>query len=207
MEPDDLPSSYDRLADEYVRRIFDELDGKPLDRQLLDRFAAELGDGRVCDAGCGPGHVSRYLHEHGVDVFGVDRSPRMVEAARRLNPGIEFRVGDMRRLDLPGATLAGFVAFYSLLHLGPEELPVALAEARRVLAPGGLAFVAVHKGPETVHVDELWGHPVSLDFRFFEPDELRRELEGAGLAVEELIERPPYEGVEVATDRIYVFAR
>ena len=35
-------SSYDRVADEYVARIFDELKGKPLDRQLLDRFADEV---------------------------------------------------------------------------------------------------------------------------------------------------------------------
>ena len=37
----DCQDSYDHVADEYVRRIFDELQHKPLDRQLLDRFAAE----------------------------------------------------------------------------------------------------------------------------------------------------------------------
>jgi hypothetical protein len=49
-------TSYDRVADEYVRRIFDELQHKPLDRLLLDRFAASVrGMGPVCDMGCGPG--------------------------------------------------------------------------------------------------------------------------------------------------------
>ena len=38
----DLQASYDLVADEYVRRIFDELEHKPLDRQLLDRFAARV---------------------------------------------------------------------------------------------------------------------------------------------------------------------
>jgi hypothetical protein len=37
---EDVRRSYDEVADEYARRIFDELAGKPLDRQLLDRFAA-----------------------------------------------------------------------------------------------------------------------------------------------------------------------
>jgi 2-polyprenyl-3-methyl-5-hydroxy-6-metoxy-1,4-benzoquinol methylase len=64
--------SYDRLADEYVRRIYDELQHKPLDRQLLDEFAARVkGNGSVCDLGCGPGHVARYLREHGVQVCGL----------------------------------------------------------------------------------------------------------------------------------------
>jgi 2-polyprenyl-3-methyl-5-hydroxy-6-metoxy-1,4-benzoquinol methylase len=67
--------SYNRLADEYVRRIYGELEHKPLDRQLLDRFAVRVkGTGSVCDLGCGPGHVARYLHEHGAHVYGIDLS-------------------------------------------------------------------------------------------------------------------------------------
>jgi hypothetical protein len=59
----DLQSSYDRVAGEYARRIFDELQYKAIDRQLLDRLAASVpGGGILCDMGCGPGHVARYLH-------------------------------------------------------------------------------------------------------------------------------------------------
>jgi trans-aconitate methyltransferase len=69
----DCQASYDLVADEYVRRIFDELRHKPLDRQLLDRFAAGVRDaGPACDMGCGPGHVARYLHERGLEVCGID---------------------------------------------------------------------------------------------------------------------------------------
>jgi hypothetical protein len=56
-----IRASYDQLADEYARRIFNELHHKPLDRELLDRFATEVsGHGEVCDMGCGPGHVAIY---------------------------------------------------------------------------------------------------------------------------------------------------
>jgi 2-polyprenyl-3-methyl-5-hydroxy-6-metoxy-1,4-benzoquinol methylase len=56
----------DRLADEYARRIFNELQHKPLDRELLDRFAARIvGRGEVCDMGCGPGQIARYLRDAG----------------------------------------------------------------------------------------------------------------------------------------------
>ena len=56
----ELQSSYDQVAEEYVERIFHELEHKPLDRELLDRFAANVRDlGPVCDMGCGPGHIAR----------------------------------------------------------------------------------------------------------------------------------------------------
>jgi len=114
----DYQTSYDQVADEYVRRIFDELQHKPLDRQLLDRFAASVRDvGPACDMGCGPGHVARYLHEHGVQICGIDLSLAMVERARRLTPGVEFRQGDMVALDAPDEAWAGIVAFYSIIHI------------------------------------------------------------------------------------------
>ena len=54
--------SYDDVAEEYVERIFNELEHKPFDRQLLGRFAAETkSEGLVCDMGCGPGQVARRL--------------------------------------------------------------------------------------------------------------------------------------------------
>lgn len=102
--PLDCQSSYDVVADEYVRRIFDELRHKPLDRQLLDRLAASVGEsGPVCDMGCGPGQVARYLHEQGVQTCGVDLSPALIERARTLVPGVDFQQGDMRALNVPDA--------------------------------------------------------------------------------------------------------
>ena len=75
----DIQVGYDRVADEYVRRIYDELRHKPLDRQLLDRFAESLqGDCVVCDIGTGPGHVARYMHDRGGKVCGIDLSPENV---------------------------------------------------------------------------------------------------------------------------------
>ena len=94
-------TSYDELSDEYARQLFNELQNKPLDRRLLDRFAEEtMGRGKVCDMGCGPGQVAHHLHKCGADVFGLDLSPRMLEQARLLNPGISFQEGNMMALSL-----------------------------------------------------------------------------------------------------------
>jgi SAM-dependent methyltransferase len=111
----ELQNSYNEVAEEYVARIFHELEHKPLDREMLDRFAANVSDlGPVCDLGCGPVHVARYLHGRGVNVFGVDLSPRMVEQARQLNPGIAFQQGNMLSLEAENGAWGGIVAFYSL---------------------------------------------------------------------------------------------
>ena len=75
-----------------------------IDRGLPNRFAAEVaGRGEVCDMGCGPGHVARYLRDIGTTVFGLDFSPRMVEQARQLNPDISFRQGNMLALRHSGS--------------------------------------------------------------------------------------------------------
>ena len=86
--------SYDRVADEYVRRIADELRHKPLDRELLERFAASVRDaGPVCDMGCGPGHVAHYLYELGVQVCGIDSSPARGGASESLESGHQVPAG------------------------------------------------------------------------------------------------------------------
>ena len=201
-------TSYDLVTDEYVRRIFDELQHKPLDRQLLERFAACVRDvGPACDMGCGPGHVARYLHEQGVQVCGVDLSPAMAAQARRLTPGVEFRQGDMMALDAPDGAWAGIAAFYSIIHIPREDMARALGELRRVLRPGGLLLLAFHIGDDTKHLDEWWGHQVCVDFFSFRPAEMAAFLGEAGFEIEEIIKREPYPDVEHQSRRSYIFAR
>jgi SAM-dependent methyltransferase len=204
-----IRESYDRLADEYARRISNELPYKPLDRQLLDRFAAEVaGRGEVCDMGCGPGHVARYLRDVGAPVFGLDIAPRMVEQAGQLNPDISFREGDMLELDIPDRTLAGIAAFYAIVNIPKKSLPLVFREMERVLRPDGLLLLAFHTGDQALHEEELWGRPISMDFFLFPPLEIQGLLEAAGFAIEEVIEREPYAPeVEYQSRRAYIFAR
>ena len=62
-------------------------------------------------------------------------------------------------------------------------------------------------GRETVHMDEWWGKPVSLDFFFYEREEMKDALAAAGFALEEAIERDPYPEIEYPSRRAYIFAR
>lgn len=204
---DHTRASYDRLAGEYARRLCGELAHKPLDRALLDAFAEELrGAGPVCEVGCGPGQVARYLHDRGVDASGLDLAPAMVAEARRRNPEMTFVEGDLRALPFADEALAGVVAFYSLIHLERGALVPALSELARVVRPGGALFVAFHVGDEVRRVEELWGEPTRLDFVFFGVGEMRRALAAAGFEVTEVLERDPYPEVEAQTRRAYVRA-
>jgi ubiquinone/menaquinone biosynthesis C-methylase UbiE len=206
---DAIQTSYDRVADEYARHIFSELKHKPLDRELLTRFAVAVkGKGEVCDMGCGPGHIARHLHDAGAHVFGLDLSLGMLEQARRLNPDIPFRQGNMLALDLPDASLAGIAAFYAIVNLPRESLPQVFREMARVLQPGGLLLLGFHIGDDTLHRHDWWERPINMDFHFLNPQSVQRELEAASLAVEEIVEREPYApGVEHQCRRAYIFAR
>jgi SAM-dependent methyltransferase len=203
-----ISSSYDTLADEYIARLYHELEHKPLDRDWLTRLAAAVGTpGPICDLGCGPGHVARYLHEQGAHVLGIDLSPRMIERARQLNPGIEFRVGNMTALDVADRSWSGIAAFYSIIHIPPTELAAVLGEFWRVLRPGGDVLLAFHIGDEVRHINTLWELQVSLDFLFYPCAQIEDQLRAAGFEIMESIERDPYEGFEVATQRAYIRAR
>jgi SAM-dependent methyltransferase len=203
-----LAASYDRVAAEYAARFWDELAAKPLDRALLDYFAEQVrGRGTVADVGCGPGQIGRYLHERGLPVVGVDLSPEMVALARRLSPEMTFLKGSMLALDVEDGAWGGIVAFYSIIHVPPEELPRACAEFFRALRPDGLALLSFHVGQERRHRDEWWEQPVSLDFQFYTPEELEQPLVEAGFVVEARLVRRPYEPVEHPSQRGYLFAR
>lgn len=203
-----LQSSYDRVTDEYVARIADELAHKPLDRALLRCLVEQVGqNGPICDLGCGPGHVARFLQQCGAQVCGIDLSPAMVAAAQRLNPDIPFYQGNMLALDWPDEAFGGIAAFYSLIHVPRPLLIATLRELRRVLREGGLLLAAFHIGSETIHLDEWWDQPVALDFQFFQIEEMTGWLAEAGFTVEAVTTRAPYPDVEHPSRRGYVLAR
>jgi SAM-dependent methyltransferase len=204
----DIHADYDPIADEYAHTYFNELDHKPLDRQLLDKFAGLVkGLGPVCDLGCGSGQIARYLKDRGVPAFGLDLSGKMVEKARQLSPDIDFIQGDMTALDAEDDSWGGIAAFYAIIHIPHEKVADTLRELRRVLVPGGWLLLSFHIGDQTIHLDEWHGRAVDIDSIFFPVDQMHGYFKEAGLEVVETIERDPYEGVEYESRRAYIFAQ
>ena len=203
----EIEASYDRVAEPFAAEFYGELARKPFDRDVLDQFAESVrGRGLVCEIGCGPGQIARYLRDRGVPVCGLDLSQEMVNVARRLNPDIPFERGDMLALDMPDASLAGIVSFYAIIHLRREDAARALEGMHRVLEPGGRLLVSFHGGEGELRREEWYGRPVSVYVTLFGREEMERYLEAAGFEVERLVEREPYE-FEYPTRRLYAFAR
>lgn len=172
-------TSYDAVADNYTEFVAGLLEGNPMMRAMLGAFA-ELVEGPVAEVGCGPGHISSHLASLGVSVRGIDLAPRMVEIARAAYPALRFDVGSMTDLDLPDGELAGLVAWYSIHHLPPTELPAVLAGFHRVLSEGGRLLIGTHLGNDE-HVQGTQGYggvPVSYE-SYLQPAERIVELVGS----------------------------
>lgn len=205
-----IRAAYDAVAPAYADRFKDELDAKPLDRALLDAFAERVrGRGVVVDLGTGPGQVARHLQRQGVEVVGVDLSPRMLEEARKLSQTqkISWRLGNLLHLDVPDASLGGATAFYAYVHIPQEELVGAYAELYRVLAPGAPALIAFHVGDEVLTLENWFDRPIDLEFHFHGWTRVLSALERVGLTVEAKLERNPLVPLEHPSIRGYVLAR
>jgi SAM-dependent methyltransferase len=205
---DDTRTSYDTVAVSYADMLRDALAAEPFQRGVLGLFA-ELaraqGDGPVADVGCGPGRITDYLHKIGLDAFGIDLSPAMIDVARRDHPGLRFEVGSMTGLDLPDGCLTALLAWFSLIHVPDEEVPAVLAEFFRVLRPGSPLLVGFHAGEGTrLKTEGYGGHPMNVYVHRRSTAEVAAWLVAAGFTVEaELVHRPApgVEGGFVFADR------
>ncbi|WP_344287267.1 class I SAM-dependent methyltransferase [Streptomyces synnematoformans] len=184
---DIVRESYDRVADNYAHLVqttgMGDIRRHPWLRASVDAFADTVGDsGPVLDVGCGPGTVTAYLADRGLDVSGVDLSPRMIENARRLYPRCRFRVSSATDLDLADGSLAGVLGWWSLFNLPRDVLPQVLALFARALRPGGHFLTGTHTGDEDVVRTEAYGSAgVRWTTHRWRPEQYADLIERAGL--------------------------
>ncbi|WP_410673252.1 class I SAM-dependent DNA methyltransferase [Amycolatopsis sp. cmx-4-68] len=180
----DTAASYDTVASSYADFVSDALEKQPYLKAALTLFAAQV-DGPVADVGCGPGHFTAYLASLGVDAAGIDLSPGMIDLARASHPDLRFEVGSMTDLALPGASVAGVLASWSLIHIPDDAVPVALGHFRRVLRPGGLLMIGYHVGAGTrLKTEGYGGHPMRVHIHLRQPWWLAGRVRKAGFTVE-----------------------
>ncbi|HET8986914.1 MAG TPA: class I SAM-dependent methyltransferase [Humibacillus sp.] len=196
----DVRRAYDTMASAYAERLPDTRAETPLDLAMVDAFiSAVLAEGTdpssapVLDAGCGTGRMSAYLAARHVRVRGVDLSPGMVEMARRDHPDLDATVGSLAELPCGDSQFAGVLLWYSVIHTPPAGLDRVLAEAVRVLRPGGHLLVGFQSGTGVRDVAPAYrrlGHEVRLERHLYTADEIARRLAGLGvLEVARLVRR------------------
>jgi SAM-dependent methyltransferase len=202
-------SAYDVVAGAYADALADELAGLPFERWLLDRVAALADGAPVVEVGCGPGHVTGYLAERGVAATGVDLAPAMIDQARARYPLASYAVGDQRSLMRPPAAdgWGAVLAWYSLVHTTPAEMPEVLASLVRPLRRGGWLLYGGHAGAGVVHRDDWFDEAVDLDFVLQEPTDVAALFERAGLVDVAWYRRGPITERGETTERAYVLGR
>ena len=107
---------------------------------ILELVEPQPGD-RILDLGCAAGALTHFLASHGADVVGVDLEPRAIEKARSLFPGLRFAQASVAALPFGPESFVKAVAGDLVEHLDDETARAMLAELRRVLVPGGHAYV------------------------------------------------------------------
>jgi SAM-dependent methyltransferase len=184
----DTRTSYDTVAGSYAVEARAALAAAPYLGGALALFADRVraaGGGPVADVGCGPGHITARLHELGVDAFGIDLSPAMIDLARHDHPGLRFEVGSMTDLRLADASVAALLACWSLIHIPDSEVPGVLGHFRRVLRPGGLLLAGFHAGGGSrLKTEGYGGHPMKLYVHRRTPDRMSAWLRDAGFTIE-----------------------
>ena len=165
---------------------------------LLD--AAEAGPGcRLLDVACGSGVVATAALARGADAAGVDFSPAMLAEARRRLPGVEFHEADAEALPMASDSVDAVVSNFGLHHFPfPSR---ALAEARRVLRPGGRLAATVWAPAETnpawrivfdavaAHGDPAIALPTAPFGRLNRAEDCVRVVRDAGFAAERVAVR------------------
>jgi SAM-dependent methyltransferase len=198
----DTRTSYDTVAISYADMLRDALAEQPYLRAMLASFAELVradGGGPVADVGCGPGHVTAHLHDLGVDAFGIDLAPAMIEVAQRDHPGLRFEVGSMTDLKLADGSVAGLLAWWSLIHVPDDDVPAVLQHFRRALRPGGRLQVGFHVGDGSrLKTEGYGGHPMNVYVHRRRPERVRTWLRDAGFAVEAELLLDPDEPVPSA---------
>ena len=147
------------------------------DRGVIEPWA-ETVSGRILDVGAGTGRWSGHLAALGHAIEGLEPVDQFVEIARRTHPGVVFRHASLADLAGSGERWSGILAWYTLIHLGPDELAAALATLREVLAEDGSLLVSFFSGPRL----EAFDHPATTAYRWPMKDMIRA-IEQAGFEV------------------------
>lgn len=181
---EELRVAYGRRAAEYSSLLGAVTQMDSRDGERITAWAGELPTGPVLDAGCGPGHWTAHLHSFGADISGLDLVPEFIGHARARFPGVPFRVGSMTALEVPDGSLAGILAWYSLIHTPLSVLPAILRQLHRAVRPGGRLLIGFFDGPDATP----FAHEISTAYSW-RAATMRQRLIETGFTVRDVDQR------------------
>jgi len=159
--------------------------GRGFEEHVSDRYLAQVeGGARILSLGCGAGTVERRLWEIGqvASGLGIDIGERSLQRAREAAaaagiPGLEYRYGDLNRLDLEPGSFDAVIAAGILHHL--SDLEHVLDQVHAALRPGGVLLMDEYVGPDRFQFPQPQRDHVTAAFARL-PEEARRVTAPAG---------------------------
>lgn len=200
--------AYDAVSAHYAQKYGDEILLKPAVQQFIADFVRNIPlSDTICDMGCGPGQVARYLrHILGRQTMGIDLSPKMISEAKTMNPDISFQCADVLQLQ-ESEIYGGIIALYFIVNFQPRQLPVVFHKVFSLLKSGGQLLLSFHLGDdELLRVENLWNSGKPLDFYLFKTETVSNALIQTGFSVKEIRFRHPDTAIEYNSERAYIFA-
>ncbi|AWB86638.1 class I SAM-dependent methyltransferase [Mycetocola zhujimingii] len=176
---DAVRSAYRERAGEYTEALGSLSAMAEGDRNLIAGWARDV-DGPTIDAGCGPGHWTKFLHDHGVAVEGIDMVSEFIDGAAARFPEVPFRVATLEALPADDAALAGILSWYSLIHTPPADVPALLTEFARCIRSEGTLLLGFFEAGQI----EAFGHAVVTAYYWPVPL-MQDELAAAGFEIVE----------------------
>jgi len=201
---------YNLAAQEYAEKFLHELDGKPFDRNILDRFANMLPDGSlIYDFGCGSGQTTKYLSDKRKHkILGLDFSKDSISLARQTFREIDFSVDDMLHSKMTSNSAEGIIAFYAIVHFTYIQVEQAFKEWIRLLKPNSFCLFSFHVGEGTIEIVDFLGvSGAKATWHLLDTDKVLNIAEKVGFRITEAVVRYPYIGVEHESKRAYIMLK
>jgi 2-polyprenyl-3-methyl-5-hydroxy-6-metoxy-1,4-benzoquinol methylase len=176
--------TYNKIAEDWQKDHF-------LDdwwKETTEKYCKMFKPGSlILDVGCGPGHISRFIYDHGLNVFGIDDSEKMIELANKAAPKCEFEVLDMRDVDKLDKKFDGIFAQASLLHIPKKEAHTTINKLYDRLKPGGYFHISVKESwsgiDEETKTENDYGYEYKRFFSYYTEDEIRKYFTDLGMKI------------------------
>jgi len=202
-----LEDQYNKFTQLYAEANIDALELRSSDRRHVNNFAsaASNSSGIALDVGCGPGHITDYLTNLGVDVIGYDFSATMIAYARAHYPTSSFAVADLSTLPHAQGAVGGILSRYSLIHTDHTTLPAIFEHWAQVLESNAPVSVALFAADVPDRHGEPFDHKVATAYQLC-PETISQQLGTAGF-VNIDVSRRPHDEYERAINHAVLTAR
>lgn len=193
---------YDKIAEKYSE-LYDE---DFCDAEFLDKFLTFLSNkASILDVGCGTGRSTKYFSDKGYNVIGLDLSKKMIEIAKKSYPNIDFRLGDMRNINL-SKKFEGIAFMYSLFHVEKNDALNILKNVKNFLNPKGILFIILQEGNGEINLEHPFMPGGKLYVRLYGENEIKDILIKEGFDVLFIGRRKPKDN-EINYPKLAVIAR